>query len=48
MGRREPEPRSVGAARDPNIPPFEIFGENIVTYDQIKRSFYFWYFQMPV
>src|ERR1700704_2533510 len=22
-----------------NIPPFEIFGENIVTYDQIKRSF---------
>jgi hypothetical protein len=29
-----------------NIPPFAIFGENIVTYDQIKRSFYFWYFQM--
>ena len=29
-----------------NIPPFEIFGENIGTYDQIKRSFYFWYFQM--
>jgi pimeloyl-ACP methyl ester carboxylesterase len=29
-----------------NIPPFEIFGENIVTYDQIKRSFYFWYFQL--
>jgi pimeloyl-ACP methyl ester carboxylesterase len=29
-----------------NIPPFEIFGENIPTYDQIKRSFYFWYFQM--
>jgi pimeloyl-ACP methyl ester carboxylesterase len=29
-----------------NIPPFEIFGENIVKYDQIKRSFYFWYFQM--
>ena len=28
-----------------NIPPFAIFGENIVTYDQIKRSFYFWYFQ---
>jgi len=28
-----------------NIPPFEIFGENIPTYDQIKRSFYFWYFQ---
>ena len=29
-----------------NIPPFAIFGENIVKYDQIKRSFYFWYFQM--
>jgi len=29
-----------------NIPPFEIFGENVVTYDQIKRSFYFWYFQL--
>ena len=29
-----------------NIPPFEIFGENLVTYDQIKRSFYFWYFQL--
>ena len=29
-----------------NIPPFEIFGENLATYAQIKRSFYFWYFQM--
>jgi pimeloyl-ACP methyl ester carboxylesterase len=29
-----------------NTPPFEIFGENIVKYDQIKRSFYFWFFQM--
>jgi pimeloyl-ACP methyl ester carboxylesterase len=29
-----------------NIPPFAIFGENIVTYDQIKRSFYSWYFQL--
>lgn len=43
------------AAREPeawsqcvilNIPPFEIFGENIGTYAQIKKSFYFWYFQM--
>ncbi|HVL84607.1 MAG TPA: alpha/beta hydrolase [Pseudonocardia sp.] len=48
--------RSVGAAAKAperwsrvvvmNIPPFAIFGENIPTYDQIKRSFYFWYFQM--
>jgi pimeloyl-ACP methyl ester carboxylesterase len=29
-----------------NIPPFGIFGENIVKYEQIKRSFYFWYFQL--
>lgn len=29
-----------------NIPPFEIFGANLPTYPQIKRSFYFWYFQM--
>jgi len=29
-----------------NIPPFEVFGENIGSYDQIKRSFYFWYFQL--
>jgi pimeloyl-ACP methyl ester carboxylesterase len=28
-----------------NIPPFPIFAENIVTYSQIKKSFYFWYFQ---
>jgi pimeloyl-ACP methyl ester carboxylesterase len=29
-----------------NIPPFPIFGENLASYAQIKRSFYFWYFQM--
>jgi pimeloyl-ACP methyl ester carboxylesterase len=29
-----------------NIPPFDIFGENLPTYPQIKKSFYFWYFQM--
>jgi pimeloyl-ACP methyl ester carboxylesterase len=29
-----------------NIPPFEILGENLGTYEQIKKSFYFWYFQM--
>ena len=34
-----------GAAVVLNIPPFAIFGENIAKYDQIKRSFYFWYFQ---
>jgi len=29
-----------------NIPPFDIFGANVGTYDQIKRSFYSWYFQL--
>ena len=30
-----------------NIPPFPIFGENLFgSYAQIKKSFYFWYFQM--
>jgi pimeloyl-ACP methyl ester carboxylesterase len=29
-----------------NIPPFQVFGENLFNYDQIKRSFYFWFFQM--
>ncbi|HZD66684.1 MAG TPA: alpha/beta hydrolase [Acidimicrobiales bacterium] len=29
-----------------NIPPLDIFGENLVTYPQIKKSFYFWFFQM--
>ncbi len=29
-----------------NIPPLPIFGENLFSYDQIKRSFYFWFFQM--
>jgi pimeloyl-ACP methyl ester carboxylesterase len=29
-----------------NIPPLEIVGENSTRYDQIKRSFYVWFFQM--
>jgi pimeloyl-ACP methyl ester carboxylesterase len=29
-----------------NIPPFDLFGENLLTYNQIKRSFFFWFFQM--
>lgn len=28
-----------------NIPPFEIFGENIAKFAQIKRAFYFWFLQ---
>lgn len=29
-----------------NIPPFDIFAGLLGTYPQIKKSFYFWYFQM--
>lgn len=29
-----------------NIPPFQVFGDNLFSYEQIKRSFYFWFFQM--
>lgn len=29
-----------------NIPPFEVFGKNLFSYAQIKKSFYFWFFQM--
>lgn len=39
-------PKLWGRAVIINIPPFEIFGENLNSYAQIKRSFYFWYFQM--
>lgn len=46
-----------GAAREPrrwrrcaimNVPPLPVFGEVASTYAQIKRSFYFWFFQMNV
>jgi len=29
-----------------NVPPFGVFGQLAFRYDQIKRSFYFWFFQM--
>jgi pimeloyl-ACP methyl ester carboxylesterase len=31
-----------------NVPPLAVFGEIAFRYDQIKRSFYFWFFQMRV
>ena len=31
-----------------NVPPFPLFGEIAFSYAQIKRSFYFWFFQMAV
>jgi len=31
-----------------NVPPFQIFGQIAFRYDQLKRSFYFWFFQMSI
>jgi len=31
-----------------NVPPLAVFGQLAFRYDQIKRSFYFWFFQMQV
>jgi pimeloyl-ACP methyl ester carboxylesterase len=28
-----------------NIPPYEVFGENVAKFAQIKRAFYFWFLQ---
>jgi len=30
------------------VPPFAIFGQVAFSYEQIKRSFYFWFFQMQI
>lgn len=46
-----------GAVRDPSrwkrcvglsVPPLSVFAKMIFPYDQLKRSFYFWFFQMAV
>ena len=31
-----------------NVPPLQIFGQIAFRYDQLKRSFYFWFFQMSI
>jgi pimeloyl-ACP methyl ester carboxylesterase len=31
-----------------NVPPLAVFGQLASHYDQIKRSFYFWFFQMQI
>jgi hypothetical protein len=38
-------PTSPGR-ENPRSPLRPLSDENVVTFDQIKRSFYFWYFQM--
>ncbi len=31
-----------------NVPPLSVFGQVAFRYDQLKRSFYFWFFQMQI
>ena len=31
-----------------NVPPLAVFANYVFQYDQIKRSFYFWFFQMDI
>ncbi|MES2238603.1 MAG: alpha/beta hydrolase [Pseudomonadota bacterium] len=31
-----------------SVPPFAVFGQIAFSYEQIKRSFYFWFFQMQI
>lgn len=31
-----------------SVPPFVVFGQIAFSYEQIKRSFYFWFFQMQI
>lgn len=31
-----------------SVPPFSVFGQIAFSYEQIKRSFYFWFFQMQI
>ena len=31
-----------------NVPPLAVFGQVAFCYEQIKRSFYFWFFQMKI
>jgi pimeloyl-ACP methyl ester carboxylesterase len=42
------EPQRWRRAVIGNVPPLAIFGQVAFTYAQIKRSFYFWFFQMAV
>lgn len=42
------EPQRWRRAVIGNVPPFPIFGQIAFSYPQIKRSFYFWFFQMAV
>ena len=42
------EPERWSRAVIMNIPPLAVFGDYVFQYEQIKRSFYFWFFQMGI
>ncbi|MBM4259425.1 MAG: alpha/beta hydrolase [Deltaproteobacteria bacterium] len=42
------EPQRWRRAVIGNVPPLNIFGQVAFRYEQIKRSFYFWFFQMAI
>ncbi|GAC33480.1 MULTISPECIES: alpha/beta fold hydrolase [Gammaproteobacteria] len=42
------EPNRWSSAAIMSVPPLAIFGNYVFQYEQIKRSFYFWFFQMDI
>ncbi len=48
FGALSGEPGNWSRAVIGNVPPLAVFGQIAFTYPQIKRSFYFWFFQMAV
>lgn len=46
-GALQAEPQRWRRAVIGNVPHLSVFGQVAFTYEQLKRSFYFWFFQMP-
>lgn len=48
FGALSAEPQRWRLAVIGNVPPFAVFGQLAFSYAQLKRSFYFWFFQMAI
>jgi pimeloyl-ACP methyl ester carboxylesterase len=48
FGALAAEPKHWRRAAIGNVPPLAVFGQVAFRYAQIKRSFYFWFFQMAI
>lgn len=48
FGAMQTEPARWSRAVIGSVPPLAVFGDIMTRYEQIKRSFYFWFFQMAV